>query len=165
MIVGSLVGDSRFSTLPYVGEIPIHFSAFQWDFRGEGFCSSTSKLGNTVNPFDSWIQLLIKLPAAVSSDAIVKVRIHTSCIMWTPESPINRPVAVKSGAVVRSMLENNISARHLALWWRGRLSLTQRRFPPVAPVSSYIHYKSPNIVYWDNNYCPCWRPLSSQFNI
>jgi hypothetical protein len=30
-------------------------------------------------------------------------------------------------------------------------SLGQRRFPPGAPVSCYIHYKSPNIVYRANN--------------
>jgi hypothetical protein len=30
-------------------------------------------------------------------------------------------------------------------------SLRQRRFPPGAPVSSYMHYKSPNIVYRANN--------------
>jgi hypothetical protein len=30
-------------------------------------------------------------------------------------------------------------------------SLWQRRFPPGAPVSSYIHCKSPNIVYGANN--------------
>jgi hypothetical protein len=28
---------------------------------------------------------------------------------------------------------------------------SQRRFPPGAPVSSYIYYKSPNIVYGANN--------------
>jgi hypothetical protein len=30
-------------------------------------------------------------------------------------------------------------------------SLWQRRFPPGTPVSSYMHYKSPNIVYGVNN--------------
>jgi hypothetical protein len=30
-------------------------------------------------------------------------------------------------------------------------SVWQRRFPPGAPVSSYIHYKSPNIVNIANN--------------
>jgi hypothetical protein len=63
----------------------------------------------------------------------------------------------QSGAVVRSMFEINISACHL--WGRGFHSscdregdsLRQRRFPPGAPVSSYIHNKSPNIVYRANN--------------
>jgi hypothetical protein len=30
-------------------------------------------------------------------------------------------------------------------------SLWQRKFPPGAPVSSHMHYKSPNIVYGANN--------------
>jgi hypothetical protein len=60
-------------------------------------------------------------------------------------------------------VEINISAGHL--WGRvGSIpgqthsscdrvgdSLWQRRFPPGAPVSSYIHYKSPNICLRANN--------------
>jgi hypothetical protein len=40
-------------------------------------------------------------------------------------------------------------------------SLRQRKFSPGAPVSSYIHYKSPNIVYRANNVLVDGR----QFNI
>jgi hypothetical protein len=49
-------------------------------------------------------------------------------------------IGCQSGAVVRSMFEIKIGD-----------SLWQHRFPPGAPVPSYIHYKSPNIVYRANN--------------
>jgi hypothetical protein len=74
------------------------------------------------------------------------------------------------------MFKINISAWHICMWsWFQfpvkpiphvieRVALSwQLRFPPGVPVSSYIHYKSPNIVFWANNVL--FLTLSSQLNI
>jgi hypothetical protein len=63
----------------------------------------------------------------------------------------------QSGAVVRSMFQTHTSCD------REGDSLWQRRFPPGAPVSSYMHYKSPNIVYRAINNVLVEAQLSTQY--